>query len=107
MKKRFNINDYHGDYVMCCSTLNEAITFCRYLDSYGRTWSSRQRYVRVPIFLEDEDGIAFWFNEGSKSSVAYAHRSTAITLEFSNFEWDMYEYKESSVSLDEILGIES
>ena len=101
---RFDINDYHGNYAMCCDTIEEARIFCKYLDDNGKTWCSGDRYINVFNF-NNEDGEAYYFNEGMHSTIWYAHNSAAITLKFSDFEWPTYEYERSDITLDEVLGI--
>ena len=90
MKKKFDINDYKGKYVMHCDTEEKANTFCKYLDSIGRKWCDGNSYLKVNEWNKYKKDTCYNFNYGSFCD--YNHYcNDYIILEFDNFDWSEKE----------------
>lgn len=84
---KFNINDYKGNYVMNCKTEEEAINFCSYLHSIGRTWRQGSSYRSNTRWEEYRKDTVYYFNEGvygNKQRII--HDKSYTILEWSNFK---------------------
>lgn len=100
---KFNHEDYRSkNVVMHCETEEEYNLFSEYLDSIGKKWSSRSRYITSSRFSEYKENTCFYFNEGLYGNVERISEDDDITiLRFKDFEWDGY-----SLSLDKLRDAE-
>ena len=64
MKKRFNIDDYKGKYVMHCDTEEKAKIFCDYLDVMGKKWWRGASYTTHTNWELNRKKHCFDFNGG-------------------------------------------
>lgn len=64
MSKKFNFEDYKGNYVMCCKTIEEAMDFCRVMHEAGKTWDSGESYLKTSNWGLYEGGVCYNFNDG-------------------------------------------
>lgn len=89
-KKKFNIDNYPGKYVMHCENKDELFKFYDYLHSVGRKLSTGRDYVELKA-TRDAAGRPIkyiFFNEGLHASYmdkAYASKYTV--LNFKDFDW--------------------
>ena len=90
MKKKFNINDYKGDYVMHCDTEEKANVFCKYLDSVGKKWNNGWSYLKTNAWDNYEEDICYSFNYGGFCRYNWCCNDYTI-LEFDNFDWSEKE----------------
>lgn len=84
---RFNIDNYKGKYVMHCETEDEAITFCNYLDSIGKRWTSGSRYTEYTCHYINRENTVYYFNADEYGSLLGAEEDNYTILEFSDFDW--------------------
>ena len=67
IKKIFNIANYKDNskrkFGMLCKTEDEAMTFCNYLDSLGKRWSSFESYTEKTYW--DNKPIVYYFNRST------------------------------------------
>ena len=97
MKKKFNINDYKGNYVMPCNTEEKANTFCKYLYSVGRKWDNGDSYLEINEWNKYKKDTCYNFNYGSFCD--YNHYcNDYIILEFNDFDWSEKE-KENNMKI--------
>lgn len=82
---KFDINDYKGKYVMHCKTEEEAIDFCKYLNSIGKIWLFGQNYLEENNYQHHKKDTAYNFNEGLFSDVSWYKRDGYTILEWSDF----------------------
>ena len=83
---KFNINDYKGNYVMHCKTEEEAIDFCSYLHSIGRTWYHDSSYKSNILWKKYGKDTIYYFNDGvfgDKKRII--HNKFYTILEWSDF----------------------
>ena len=90
MKKKFNINDYEGNYVMHCNTEEKANVFCKYLDSVGKKWNNGDSYLKVNEWEHYEEDTCYNFNYGRFCDYNY-YCNYYIILEFNDFDWSEEE----------------
>ena len=83
MKRRFDIDDYLGNYVMHCSTEDEANVFLKYLNSVGRRWRNGASYLAFKVCKEN---IVYYFNNGTFGNYDSVSCEYVI-LEFDAFDW--------------------
>ena len=80
-KKRFNIDEYPGKYVMYCETQEELFKFYDYLHSVGRRWSMGQSYSDFrPTKSFAGPTRYIYFNDGT-------HGDWYELLKFKDFDW--------------------
>lgn len=108
-KKKFNIEDYPGDYVMHCPTEESAKIFTAYLHSLGKKWISGASYLEFTYWNFYAEDMCYGFNTNEYGSLDYytgSDRGREI-LEFYDFDWGVdLPYEVSNITLDEILGLE-
>lgn len=85
---RFDINDYKGKYVMHCKTKEEAESFCKYLDSTGRTWCNGDSYLKSTEWYCYKDKTIYYFNNSTFSNIEN------ITSDYKILEWEDFMNKE-------------
>lgn len=88
-KRIFNIANYKDNserkFGMLCKTEDEAKTFCNYLDSLGRQWSSAIPYSIKTCW--DGKPMIYYFNRNTyEPSRALIGESDDIILTFSDFD---------------------
>lgn len=89
-KKRFNIDEYPGKYVMYCENQEELFKFYDYLHKVGRKWCTGYSYneQRPTTDFGDRRIRYIYFNNGTYGSY---HNATAkpdyIVLNFKDFDW--------------------
>lgn len=92
IKKIFNIANYKDDsgikFGMLCKTEDEAMTFCNYLDSLGKRWSSFESYTEKTYW--DNKPIVYYFNRGTYRPLELIRESDDI-LTFSDFDWSLLQ----------------
>lgn len=84
--KRFDINDYKGDYVMHCTTEEQAKTFCKYLHSVGRKWASGLSYLEKTYWNDTKKDTCYNFNNDMYNHIN-TYKGNSIILEFGDFYW--------------------
>lgn len=95
IKKIFNIANYKDTseikFGMLCKTEDEAMTFCNYLDSLGRQWSSAIPYSIKTCW--DDEPIIYYFNCNTyKPLRTLIRESDDIILTFSDFDWSLHQH---------------
>lgn len=94
IKKIFNIANYKDDsgikFGMLCKTEDEAMTFCNYLDSLGKRWSSFESYTEKTYW--DNRPIVYYFNRDTYRPLELIHESHNIILTFSDFDWSLHQH---------------
>lgn len=88
LKTIFDAEKYDGDYVMHCKTEAEAKSFCRYLDSVGRSWSNFSSYLVHTNWDTYKDKTCYYFNVGLYGSYNKVNYSTI--LDYTILEWSDY-----------------
>ena len=94
-KKIFNIANYKDNseikFGMLCMTEDEAKTFCNYLDSLSKQWSSFESYAVKTCW--DNEPIIYYFNRDTYKPLSKPMReSNEIILTFSDFDWSLYQH---------------
>lgn len=82
---KFDISNYPGRYVMHCRTEVEAIDFCDYLNSLGRTNCLRRSYSGESLWSTYKDTLTINFNEGTQCNIEYYLKANFTILEWSDF----------------------
>ena len=93
-KKKFNIDEWQGKYVMYCETQEELFKFYDYLHSVGRKWSRGSSYKEFRP-TETFDGKAtryIYFNNGLHSPTCGREYTV---LNFKDFDWSDFDMKET------------
>lgn len=86
---KFNINAYNGEaFVMHCKTETEAISFCNYLHSIDRTWSTGHSYLNRANYDRYKSDTCYNFNEGMFCSINWYRSRNYTILEWSDFTDD-------------------
>lgn len=85
--KRFDINDYKGNYAMHCKTEEEAREFCNYLHGIGSKWRDGNSYANYTSHFVYEGNTAYAFNKGEYCSVRFYRSNGYTILNFSDFDW--------------------
>ncbi len=105
MMRRFDVNEYVGNYVMVCNTKEDAATFCEYLNEVGRCWCDGMEYSRrmtnfdvIPV----GNSIAYYFNKGTYGRRSLIGKEYTV-LNFSDFDWHK-DYSSLSMSFDEMFA---
>ena len=84
-KKRFNIDEYPGKYVMYCENQEELFKFYDYLHSVGRRWSMGQSYLDFrPTVSFAGPTRDIYFNDGTHGDT---HCNWYELLKFKDFDW--------------------
>lgn len=96
-KKIFNIANYMDGsarkFGILCKTEDEAKTFCNYLDSLGKHWSSSTSYTVMTCW--DGEPIVYYFNcDTYEPSRDLREKSNDIILKFSDFDWSLHQRSE-------------
>lgn len=93
IKKIFNIANYKDTseikFGMLCKTEDEAKTFCNYLDSLDKRWSSFESYTEKTYW--DNRPIVYYFNCGTYNPLE-SIRESDIILTFSDFDWSLHQH---------------
>ena len=84
-KKKFNINDYKGKYVMRCKTEEEALDFCNYLHSIGKEWCDSKEYINCTNWETYMQDTCYNFNEGCYGRVIFYLTKNYTILEWEDF----------------------
>lgn len=84
-KKKFNINDYKGKYVMHCKTEEEAKDFCNYLHSVGKKWSDFKEYIGHTSWGVYARETCYNFNSGCFGRIAFYLAQNYTILEWEDF----------------------
>lgn len=99
---KFYINEYKGKFAMHCKTEEEAIDFCNFLHSIGRTWNNGESYKHINNFNDLEKNTVYVFNEGTYSSLIYVK-----TVGYKILEWeDFMEKKFTKADLKDGMVVE-
>lgn len=93
MKRKFNISDYPGKYVMHVTTKEQDEIFRRYLHSIGKKWHSKDSYIEKEYFRIYKSETYHLFNEGMYGDRSYSIADGYIVLEFDNFDWSDFAMK--------------
>lgn len=88
-KKKFNIDDYKGKYVMHCKTEEEALDFCNYLHSIGKKWCDSKEYTNHTSWDIFTQETCYNFNKGTYGSVGLY-----LTQNYTILEWEDFMSKE-------------
>lgn len=83
---RFNLDDYKGRYVMLCQTVEEAESFCNFLQQNGEEWLSGVEYTKDNHWFNHKENTCYLFNEGLYSNLKYARQHNYIILKWKDFE---------------------
>lgn len=93
--KKFNISDYvDEDVAMHCDTKEKARIFCEYLHRLGLTWASGMSYLKETDWSDRKKNTCYSFNEGQHSSVCWYVINGYDILEFDDFDWSDYGYRD-------------
>lgn len=87
---KFDINNYKGKYAMHCKTEEEAIDFCKYLNSIGKTWLLGESYLKKNNYHHYKANTAYNFNEGLFADVSWYKNDEYIILEWSDFMYQIF-----------------
>lgn len=88
---KFNINEYKDSedykFAMHCKTLEEALDFCKYLHSNGRTWISGRLYIGYDNCHWNgyKENTLYYFNQGTYGPMESTHKENAIVLEWCDY----------------------
>lgn len=86
---RFDIEQYTGDCVMNCKSIDDATRFLEYLNITGRTWCDRQSYSPTTLHYQKyRENTCYAFNEGRYGSYGYYSDNGYTILNFEDFDWD-------------------
>ncbi len=102
----FNIEDYNNpftEFVMHCSTEEEALIFLEYLHKQGRSWSGGESYLSFTAFNNYREDTCYYFNHGTYGSLSYAKDEGCVILEFRDF-FNTEPINEDNKSLDDFLN---
>lgn len=99
---KFNIMNYRGAYVMHCKTIEEAKSFCNYLDSYGRRWMNGDSYKECTEFCHYGDKTVYFFNMGGYGHIDKAVKNHVI-LEWSDFNNNEVDHTEDLMTNDVVI----
>lgn len=93
-KKIFNIVNYKDiserKFGMLCKTKEEATTFCNYLDSLDKQWSSCHSYAKETNW--NDEPIIYYFNSNTFEYLRNSSKeSNNIILTFSSFDWSLHQ----------------
>ena len=86
--KKFNLEDYKGNYAMHCDTKEKSIVFCEFLHEAEYRWCNDEVYKGNPKWKRYKEETAYFFNSGTFSSVDYAKKDGYAVLEFDDFSWN-------------------
>lgn len=101
----FDIEDYKGKYVMHCKTYEEAVVFCKYLDSIGRCWSSHKTYDTDTNWYRFREKTCYNFNEGTYFLENSYRTNGYIILEMEDFMEDFMEENKDMNYVDSIFKV--
>lgn len=109
--KRFDINDYKGNYVMSIKTKKEYDIFTKYLNSVKKTWKDGTTYLQDGAWLEMEEYLAIDFNNGIAFIIIERDKKNYNILSMSDFDWsgknEMLKVGDKvklNISINEIIG---
>lgn len=103
---KFNIDNYKGKYVMHCKTYEEAVDFCNYLHSTGRSWVSDRSYSECTNWEKYGTKTIYYFNEGSYCDINLVNQGYTV-LEWSDFMSETMSNKDRVNKVFEMLGVEA
>ena len=89
--KKFNLDDYKGNYVMHCDTVKKARAFCEFLHKAERRWITDEVYRGNTRWRMNKEKTVYYFNRGTYGSVDRAKEDGYIVLEFDYFNWNDVE----------------
>lgn len=85
---QFNIEQYSGNFVMHCKTIEDAEIFLSILDESGRSWGSGRSYKRTSYYDAFREQTCYAFNIGQYGRIdSYLDLGFTI-LEFDSFDWN-------------------
>lgn len=87
---KFDIKNYHGNYVMHCKTKDEAKDFCNYLHKHGERWGSGSSYKEYTYWDIYRSKTAYYFNNGAYGHIDSAKRDGLKILEWSDFMYNEF-----------------
>lgn len=95
-KPLFDITNYINiDVCMHCYTEEEARVFLDFLHDSGRTWSSKDSYKGNTEFKRYKENTCYAFNKGKYGRLEIFKNMGFIVLEFEDFDWSKYGYKDN------------
>lgn len=98
-KKIFNIANYKDNserrFGMLCKSEEEAKTFCNYLDSLGKQWTSSDSYARETYWRGEP--VIYYFNSNSFEFLRdLDNESSNVILIFNDFDWSLHQHPKST-----------
>lgn len=102
---KFNIDNYKGTYAMHCKTYDEAVNFCDYLHSTGRSWITGRSYYEYTNWEKYKTKTIYYFNEGSYCEIDLVNQGYTV-LEWGDFMSNTMSNKDRINKVFEILGVE-
>ncbi len=88
MKKKFNIKNYIGKYVMNCDTEEKAKIFCNYLHSIGKKWAGGESFLEINHWNNYNKETCYCFNKSSYAYGEFYERKDYTILSFDDFDWN-------------------
>lgn len=88
-KKKFNIKDYKGKYVMHCKTEEEAKDFCNYLHSIDKKWCDSKEYINHTNWGVYAQETCYNFNSGCFGRINFY-----LVQNYTILEWEDFMLKE-------------
>lgn len=96
MKKKFKLENYQGNYIMCCKTEGQCKKFDNFLHKNGRCLANGDLYTTQIYHIRKDEYLYYYFNEGLWELVrSEEHKrgwnemvSGYTILEFEDFDWD-------------------
>lgn len=84
----FDINSSQYHCVMHCKTREEALEFCKFLDSENYRWATGKSYLDYCNWQTHEEDTCYNYRDGKYQTVEYYQRANYTILEWSNFSDD-------------------
>lgn len=95
MRPKFNISDYSDrKVVMHCDAKNKAEVFVTYLTERGFKWCTGKSYSSALEWQTYEERTCYSFNTGEFSHIDWYRNRDYLILEFDNFDWSDYGYRD-------------
>lgn len=92
--KKFNINDHaNEDVAMHCDTEEKARIFRTCLAQHGLSWCSGRSYLSKSNWYEYKECTCYNFHEGSYAYTDWYRERHYLILEFDDFNWADYGYR--------------